>query len=95
MEVLKYVVIGLIGFFSALIYQKYSQSQTVKKEIEVKNYSFSAGQYFEVKIEHVDITPEEFAFKMKAFESNLESLFAESKSLEMEIQNNLKGLKYE
>ncbi len=66
-----------------------------KKEIEVKNYSFSAGQYFEVKIEHVDITPEEFAFKMKAFESNLESLFAESKSLEMEIQNNLKGLKYE
>lgn len=36
MEVLKYVVIGLIGFFSAIIYQKHSQSQAVKKEIEVK-----------------------------------------------------------
>lgn len=66
-----------------------------KDKIEAKNYSFSAGQYFEVKIEHVDITPQEFANKMKTFESNLESLFAESKTLEMEIKNNLKGLKYE
>lgn len=66
-----------------------------KKEIEAKNYSFSAGQYFEVKIEHVDITPEEFTAKMKTFESNLANLFTESKMLEMEIQNNLKGLRYE
>lgn len=66
-----------------------------KKDIEGKNYSFSAGQYFEVKIEYTDITPEEFATKMKTFESNLANLFAGSKSLEIEIQNNLKGLKYE
>lgn len=66
-----------------------------KEEIEAKNYSFSAGQYFDVKIEHVDITPEEFATKMKTFESNLANLFAESKTLEMEIQGNLKGLCYE
>lgn len=66
-----------------------------KKDIEAKNYSFSAGQYFEVKIEHVDITPEEFTAKMKTFESNLANFFAESKMLEMEIQNNLKGLNYE
>lgn len=66
-----------------------------KAEIEAKNYSFSAGQYFEVKIEHVDITPEEFAAKMKTFESNLADLFAESKALEIEIQDNLKGLRYE
>ncbi|WP_133607216.1 HsdM family class I SAM-dependent methyltransferase [Flavobacterium cheniae] len=66
-----------------------------KAEIEAKNYSFSAGQYFEVKIEHVDITSDEFTAKMKTFESNLANLFAESKELEKEIQNNLKGLKYE
>lgn len=66
-----------------------------KAEIEAKNYSFSAGQYFEVKIEHVDISPAEFATKMKTFENNLANLFAESKTLEMEIQNNLKSLKYE
>lgn len=64
-------------------------------DIKAKNYSLSAGQYFEVKIEYTDITPEEFATKMKTFESNLSGLFAESKTLEMEIQNNLKGLRYE
>jgi type I restriction enzyme M protein len=63
--------------------------------IKAKNYSLSAGQYFEVKIEYTDITPQEFATKMKSYESNLESLFTESKTLEKEIQNNLKGLKYE
>jgi type I restriction enzyme M protein len=65
------------------------------EEIKAKNYSFSAGQYFEVKIEYTDITPQEFKDKMKSFENNLSELFKESKALEMEIQNNLKGLRYE
>ena len=64
-------------------------------QIKEKNYSFSAGQYFEVKIEYVDITPEAFAAKMEAFKSNLHSLFAESRELEKEIQKQLGGLKYE
>jgi type I restriction enzyme M protein len=64
-------------------------------EIKEKNYSFSAGQYFEVKIEYVDITQEEFEAKMNGFKENLNKLFAESKELEDEIQNNLEGLKYE
>lgn len=64
-------------------------------QIKEKNYSFSAGQYFEVKIEYVDITPEAFAAKMEAFQRNLSSLFAESKELEKEIQKQLGGLKYE
>ncbi len=33
--------------------------------------------------------------KMKNFQSNLATLFAESKELEKEIENNLKGLRYE
>ena len=65
------------------------------EDIKAKNYSLSAGQYFEVKIEYTDITAAEFTTKMKTFESNLENLFAESKTLEKEIQNNLKSLKYE
>ena len=63
-------------------------------DIKAKNYFLSAGQYFEVKIEYTEITPVEFATKMKTFESNLSELFAESKTLELEIQNNLKGLNY-
>ena len=65
-----------------------------KEEISAKNYSFSAGQYFEVKIEYVDITAEEFAEKMNEFETNLQSLFAEGADLEKKIQENLKNLKF-
>jgi type I restriction enzyme M protein len=64
-------------------------------EIKAKNYSLSAGQYFEVKIEYVDITHEEFEAKLKGFEDKLTNLFAESKILEADIQGNLKGLRYE
>ncbi|MCW2121206.1 class I SAM-dependent DNA methyltransferase [Flavobacterium sp. 7A] len=64
-------------------------------EIKAKNYSLSAGQYFEVKIEYTDITAAEFEAKMQSFTTNLEALFSESKTLEKEIQSNLKGLKYE
>lgn len=64
-------------------------------EIKQKNYSLSAGQYFDVKIEYVDITPEEFQAKMKGYEDNLEKMFAESKVLEAEILKNLKGILYE
>jgi type I restriction enzyme M protein len=66
-----------------------------KETIEAKNYSFSAGQYFEVKIKYTDITADEFVAKMKTFENNLNQSFDESKSLEKEIQINFKGLRYE
>ena len=65
------------------------------EQIKEKNYSFSAGQYFEVKIEYTDITPKEFEEKMNGFKTNLDSLFSESKTLEKEIQKQLNGLKYE
>ena len=64
-------------------------------EIEAKSYSLSAGQYFDVKIEYVDITPEQFADMMQGFTSNLDSLFSQSRELETEIKKQLAGLKYE
>ena len=66
-----------------------------KEEIAAKNYSFSAGQYFEVKIEYTDITAEEFAEKMTGFENRLVDLFHQGNTLDLEIQKQLKGLKYE
>lgn len=65
------------------------------EQIAEKNYSFSAGQYFEVKIEYTDITADEFKAKMDGFKSNLNQLFAESRSLETEIEKQLEGLRYE
>ncbi|WP_105477828.1 HsdM family class I SAM-dependent methyltransferase [Escherichia coli] len=64
-------------------------------DIAGKNYSFSAGQYFDVKIEYTDMTPEQFAAKMKGFTDNLESLFSQSRELEVEIKKQMAGLKYE
>lgn len=65
------------------------------EDITAKNYSFSAGQYFEVKIEYTDMTPEQFAAKMKGFTDNLENLFSTSRELEAEITKQMAGLKYE
>ena len=65
------------------------------EDIETKSYSLSAGQYFEVKIEHVDITQEEFIDKLSGFDRNLTSLFETSSELEKEIKKQLEGLKYE
>ncbi|SVJ79997.1 Type I restriction-modification system methyltransferase subunit [Klebsiella pneumoniae] len=64
-------------------------------EIAAKNYSLSAGQYFEVKIEYADLSPEQFASKMKVFSSSLERLFGESASLEQDIRKQLAELRYE
>lgn len=65
------------------------------EEITNKNYSLSAGQYFDIKIEYIDITPEEFTAKMQGYTQNLEELFKQSRELEEEIKKQLVGLKYE
>ncbi|NLD94806.1 MAG: SAM-dependent DNA methyltransferase [Fibrobacter sp.] len=65
------------------------------EEIKDKNFSFSAGQYFEVKIKYVDISIDEFVAKMDTYKKNIHTLFTESKELDLEIQKQLKGLRYE
>lgn len=65
------------------------------EDIEKKKLSFSAGQYFEVKIEYVELTPDEFAEKMNVFTTRLDELFAESHRLEDEIKQKVKRVKYE
>lgn len=64
-------------------------------DIADKNYSLSAGQYFEVKIEYSDLTPAEFSEKMHSFTDRLDVLFKESSGLEQEIKKQLVGLQYE
>ncbi len=64
-------------------------------DIKAKNYSLSAGQYFDVKIEYMDITKEEFEEKMKQFKDNLDRYFIESKKIEAEVKIQLGYLNYE
>ena len=65
------------------------------KDIIAKKYSLAAGQYFDVKIEYVDLTPEEFAEKMATYQSELEKLFEKGDTLQKEILAQLKKVKYE
>ncbi len=65
------------------------------EDIEAKNYSLSAGQYFDIKIDYVDISPEEFASQMAGYQDRLSQLFAQSHELETEIQKQMEELKYE
>ena len=64
-------------------------------EIKEKGYSLSAGQYFDIKIEYVDITEGEFKEKMNAHKETLQKLFAESQNLQTEILNSFDKLVFE
>ena len=64
-------------------------------EIKEKKYSLAAGQYFDVKIEYIPLTQEEFAAKMNGYTEELEKLFAEGDKLQKEIIEQLKKVKYE
>lgn len=64
-------------------------------KLEEKGYSFSAGQYFEVKIEYVDITAEEFEAKMNAYKESLAEKFNKGHALEESIMEQIGGLFYE
>lgn len=65
------------------------------EQIKEKKYSFSAGQYFEVKIKYSDLSQEEFKNRVSEFSTELTTLFSESEVLEMEIKKQLEGLTYD
>lgn len=63
-------------------------------EIKEKGYSLSAGQYFDIKIDYVDITEDEFNRRMATFQQTLTEQFEESHRLEKEIMAQLQSLKF-
>lgn len=63
-------------------------------EIKEKGYSLSAGQYFDIKIDYVDITEEEFNQRMADYQKALSEQFSESRRLEEEIMKQLSTLKF-
>lgn len=58
-------------------------------DFESKGYSFSAGQYFDIKIEYEDISEEDFHSRIFTYKSKLKGLFDQGKELQDEI---LKGI---
>lgn len=63
-------------------------------EIAAKGYTLSAGQYFDVKIEYVPITAEEFTEKIVGFKSRLAELNEKGAELDRQIAANLDSLQF-
>lgn len=63
-------------------------------DIKAKGYSLSAGQYFDIRIEYVDISENEFNAQMKADTDELAAMFEESRKLEKEIMQQLGQLNF-
>lgn len=86
-----------------LIVNTFANSQVVDdfsvvvdyEEIKQKGYSLSAGQYFDIKIDYVDITEEEFNARMTDYKRTLSEQFEESHQLESEIMQQLDLLNFE
>lgn len=68
------------------------QSHTTKSR--KKGYSLSAGQYFDIKIDYVDITEEEFNKRMTDYKNTLAEQFEESHRLENEIMRQLNSINF-
>ena len=64
-------------------------------EIKEKKYSLAAGQYFDVKIEYVELSQEEFSEKLQTYANKLQDCFDEGNRLQAEIMVQLKKVKYE
>lgn len=65
------------------------------EQLKEKNYSFSAGQYFEVKITYSDLTSQQFKSKLINYQRNIEEMFVESMVLEKKIKKQLSEIDYE
>ena len=54
--------------------------------------SLAAGQYFDVKIEYVELSQEEFDAKIKGYQETLKKLFSQGETLNKEISEQLQKL---
>ena len=65
------------------------------QQIKDKKYSLAAGQYFDVKMEYIELTEQEFNNRIDTYKNNLIELFSESNALQKEIISQLEKVHYE
>lgn len=61
--------------------------------IKEKSYSWSAGQYFEVKIEYIEISDDEYRRMIDDFNKDFEEYTTETSKFQKELKEILEGLK--
>ena len=63
-------------------------------QIKEKSFSFNAGQFFETKVEHIEMSPEAFRSSIGEYKTRLNKLFSEGQKLEVEITENFDRIIY-
>jgi type I restriction enzyme M protein len=64
-------------------------------DIEAKNYSLSAGQFFDVKVEYSNLTPTQFKKALTSQSQKMRDLFQLSRTLEASVTDAIASLTYE
>ena len=62
------------------------------EQIRAKKYTWSIGQYFDIKIPFIELSGNEFEEKINQYSNDIEELFASGNSIQNTIQNNIKRL---
>lgn len=65
------------------------------ERIKQRKYSYSAGHYFDLKVEFEEISDEEFSEKISTYSTNLDNYFAIGNKLEKEIKQWIEVFKHE
>jgi type I restriction enzyme M protein len=64
-------------------------------DIKSRNYSFAAGQYFDVLISYSELSKKEFDDQLKSLQDTLKNLFKQGKGLESNLVEKLEQLTYD
>lgn len=82
------------AFYSSKDVDNFSIHPNIE-EVAAKSYSLSAGQYFEIKIKHIDITEDEFKRLIASYKTELADSLNISGELNKKIENSLGRIGYE
>lgn len=84
----------IVDYYNSKKEEKDFSVITSFESIKEKKYSFSAGQYFSIEIDYVDLTQDEFEITINKYKEELNQLFNESKILEDKIGEELNKIEY-
>lgn len=82
----------IVSYFKNKIEEAGFSINVTKDKIKKKNYSFSAGQYFEVQIEYEDLSYEEYTESLCIYKEEIKKLFEKGHLLEKQILRKMEDL---
>lgn len=85
----------IIGVFTKKEEKEDFSVEVTYDQLKENNCSFFAGQYFDVKVEYVELTQKEFNKKMKEYKQKINKIFANDETLKKEILEEMEEFLHE